>query len=686
MDELYQLPGRRSARRRVWIATGLGLAAAALAASWTATQWIARELAYHAILGEPLIDLDGDQARAALAASLLCLIGGLVAIVLGRAGIGSWAYLVAALAAALAATVPVYQPDQAWSWLSESPLAAGLLSEAQVVAGATFAALSLWIAAWSKTTLGRLPKSGDAHGSAHWASLREIEDSGCLGEVEDGVVLGSYRGRPLRTLRDHHVLVFSPPGTGKSTVLAAPTLLTWRGSVLVLDVKAELYDWTASYRSRELGQHVCRLDLTAAERGPLGESRRVRINPLLAIPRGVREVAEAQAVADLLLPASSDKGDGFWRSRAQELLTALALHALYCEPQPTLARCRERLREGPIEALLAEMILTAHDDERAWQSPAGDPTSTHPEIAGTARSLLAMAHETRSGIIAHAEEALRLFGDPRLAANTATSDVTASDLMDRERPVSLYLTLPGAEVDRLERVLRLLISQWLRELLGRAVARDPAKPPYKHRLLLLLDEFPLLGRMKFLEKAGAALRGYGVQLLLVVQSVTQLRSLYGNQETISGICPIHLTMGATDVETAKRISERLGRLTVETERRSIASSGASRTTLSDGEHGRPLLAPDEVARLPEDRLLVLPLGRAPILGERVPFHQHAEMTRRVALGPLEAASLTRFEHDWNCWTKHRAKRPTELEIDAFLAAWKSTGAMPEASRHSMAPA
>ncbi len=678
MDELYQLPGRQSARQQVWIATSLALVAAAVAASWTATQWTAHKLAYTATLGKPLFDLYGDRARLTLIAGFLCFLAGLVAIVLGRAKIGSVSGLLVGIAVMLAATVPVYGPDQFWRWLSKHRLDGELLAEAQIAAAVSFATLALCIGVWTIAALRRVPRSGDTHGSAHFASLEEVEESGYLGEVEDGVILGSYQGRPLRTLRDHHVLVFSPPGTGKSTALAAPTLLTWRGSVLALDIKGELYDWTAAYRQRELNQHICRLDLTAPAKGPREEGRRVRVNPLLAIPRGSREVAEAQAVADLLLPTTGE-GDSFWRGRAQELLTALILHVLYCESEPTLARCRERFREGPIEALLAEMILTEHDTGHVWRSSAGNPTSTHPEVAGTARSLLAMAHETRSGIIAHAEEALQLFGDPRLAANTATSDVTASDLMDRERPVSLYLTLPGAEVDRLERVLRLIVSQWLRELLERPVARDPENPPYRHRLLLMLDEFPLLGRMKFLEKAGAVLRGYGVQLFLVVQSVTQLRSLYGNQETISGICPIHLTMGATDVETAKRISERLGRLTVETERRSVATSGVSRTTLSDGEHGRPLLAPDEVARLPDDRLLVLPLGRAPILGERVPFHRHDEMARRVALGPLEADSLTRFEHDWSHWVEHSANRPTEFEIEAFLASWKTSGTMPKMS-------
>ncbi|MCP3959050.1 MAG: type IV secretory system conjugative DNA transfer family protein, partial [bacterium] len=171
----------------------------------------------------------------------------------------------------------------------------------------------------------------------------------------------------------------------------------------------------------------------------------------------------------------------------------LMLHTLYIEDQPTLKRCRERLREGPIQNLLAEMILTKHNPTagKGWIDAKDEPTPTHPEVAGTARSLLGMAEETRSGIVAHVEQALRLFGDPRLADNTATTDVTASDLMDRKRPVSLYLTLPGGEVDRLQPMLRLVLSQWLRELLNREVTTDPTRPPYKHRLLLLLDEFPL---------------------------------------------------------------------------------------------------------------------------------------------------------------------------------------------------
>ncbi len=155
--------------------------------------------------------------------------------------------------------------------------------------------------------------------------------------------------------------------------------------------------------------------------------------------------------------------------------------------------------------------------------------------------------------------------------------------------------------------------------------------------------------------------------------MTQRKAIYGNQETISGICPIHLTMGATDLETAKRISERLGKVTVETERASVATAGPSRKTLSEAEHGRPLLAPDEVARLPEDRLLVLPLGHAPILGERVPYFKDPEMQRRVAAGSQEPVRLSRFDHDWRHWQQSGARRPSEEQIDRFLGQWKRSG-------------
>ncbi len=682
--ELYRLPARRSQRRRVWAVTFAGLTAAAVTGCWVTVQWIAHARGYGEDLGSPLFNLEGGPgSRALLAAGGALVVVWAVGWSSRRMGPGWWGLLAAAIVAGALALLPVHRPDALWRWTRAGTVEESLLEVAGLAGAATFAMLGLWIGAWSRRALSRLPKTGESHGSAHYADAAEVAATGFLSDVEDGVVLGSYGGRRLRSIKDQHVLLFSPPGAGKSTALAVPTLLTWRGSVFVLDAKSELFRLTAAYRQQGLGQDVCRMDFTATF-----PRQGARFNPLLSIPRGGAEVAEAQAVAELLVtgPEEASGGEGFWRGRAQELLVALMLHILYSERRPTLRRCRQRLREGRIDRLLAEMILTEHDPKEGWCDN-GEDTRTHPEVAGTARSLLGMAEETRSGVIAHVEQALRLFGDPRLAENTSTTDVTASDLMDRERPVSLYLTLPGGEVDRLEPMLRLVLSQWLRELLNRQVATDPGELPYRHRLLLLLDEFPLLGKMKFLEKAGAALRGYGIQLFVIVQSVTQLKAIYGQQETISGICPIHLTMGATDLETAKRISERLGKVTVETERSSVATSGPSRRTLSEAEHGRPLLAPDEVARLPEDRLLVLPLGHAPILGERVPYFKDPEMAPRVAAGQAGPVQLERFSHDWSHWTEHRAQRPGKEEIRAFLVEWKRSGRMerPERARAGVAP-
>ncbi len=674
--ELYQLPGRRSQRRRIWIATVAGLVLAAAAGSWLATQWVAQRHAGE--LEPPLFHFDAGASRRLLVAAALLVGVWAAGWAWRRTSLGWWAWLVAALFLGAIALGPAHRPDGVWRWARAGMIDGPVLAGASAAGGTAFAVLSLWIGAWSRRALARVPKGGETHGSAHYATAAEVEATGFLGAAEGGVVLGSYRGRRLRCLKDQHVLLFSPPGAGKSTALAVPTLLTWRGSVFVLDAKGELFNLTAAYRQHSLDQQVCRMDFTAAAADDAAAEQVARFNPLLTISKGDREVPEAQAVAELLVgPDQGNGGDGFWRDRAQELLVALMLHTLYGERRPTLRRCRERLREGQIDHLLAEMILTDHDPPKTqgWFDVDGALTATHPEVAGTARSLLGMAEETRSGIIAHVEQALRLFGDPRLAANTSTSDVTASDLMHRDRPVSLYLTLPGGEVDRLEPMLRLVLSQWLRELLNREVATDPGKAPYNHRLLLLLDEFPLFGKMKFLEKAGAALRGYGVQLYVIVQSVTQLKAIYGNQETISGICPIHLTMGATDLETAKRISERLGKVTVETERSSVATAGPSRRTLSENEHGRPLLAPDEVARLPEDRLLVLPLGHAPILGERVPYFKDPEMARRVAAGSRQRVRLSRFGHDWRHWTEHRAELPSPERIRAFLEKWRRSGSM-----------
>ena len=163
---------------------------------------------------------------------------------------------------------------------------------------------------------------------------------------------------------------------------------------------------------------------------------------------------------------------------------------------------------------------------------------------------------------------------------------------------------------------------------------EPDRPPphrvdagrgqraYRHRLLLLLDEFPSLGRLEFFETALAFIAGYGLKAVLIAQSLNQLEKAYGPNNSILDNCHVRLAYAANDDRTARRISDLLGQATEKRLQKSYSGSGLFLTHRSESEHeyGRPLLTPAEVTQLPQDDgillvggLLALPRAQGPLL-------------------------------------------------------------------------
>jgi len=184
------------------------------------------------------------------------------------------------------------------------------------------------------------------------------------------------------------------------------------------------------------------------------------------------------------------------------------------------------------------------------------PSGPHPLVAQAAREMLNRSENERSGVFSTAMSCLGLYRDPVVARNTASSDFRIADLMNADVPASLYLVVPPSDLTRTRPVIRLLLNQIGRRLTESMTVGD--KTAYKHRLLLLLDEFPSLGRLEFFETALAFIAGYGLKALLIAQSLNQLEKAYGPHNSILDNCHIRLTYAANDDKTAKRISDLLG--------------------------------------------------------------------------------------------------------------------------------
>jgi type IV secretion system protein VirD4 len=450
------------------------------------------------------------------------------------------------------------------------------------------------------------------YGSARWAQGEDVRQAGLLGD--DGVVLGRWRAHYLRHDGPEHVLCFAPTRSGKGVGLVVPSLLTWPGSAIVHDIKGENWGLTAGWRAR-FGR-VLLFDPTNAAS--------TAYNPLLEVRQGPKEVRDVQNIADILVdPEGALERRNHWEKTSHSLLVGAILHVLYAEPDKTLAGVAEFLSDPkrPIEATLRAMMATAHLGDRP-----------HPVVASAARELLNKSENERSGVLSTAMSFLGLYRDPVVAAVTRRCDWRIGDLVHHVRPTSLYLVVPPSDISRTKPLVRLILNQ-----IGRRLTEE-LNGERRHRVLLMLDEFPALGRLDFFESALAFMAGYGLKAFLIAQSLNQIEKAYGPNNAILDNCHVRVSFATNDERTAKRVSDALG---TATEMRAMKNYAGHRLSpwlghlmVSRQETARPLLTPGEVMQLPPAQELVLVSGSPPIRATKVRYYEDRALKARVGPAPV----------------------------------------------------
>src|SRR4051794_32426298 len=520
----------------------------------------------------------------------------------------------------LAPGVPIYLPPAFfWWWYAYDAYAPGVFVEGACVA-ASGGIISIIVAFAMSVWRAREAETAATYGSARWASQLEIRSAGLAGA--DGVILGRFEGLYLRHDGPEHVLCFAPPRSGKGVGLVIPTLLTWPGSAIVHDIKGENWSLTSGFR----GQHGRVLLFDPINSGSAA------YNPLLEVRRGEWEVRDVQNVADVLVdPEGSLERRNHWEKTSHALLVGAILHVLYAEQDKTLAGVASFLSDPKrsIETTLRAMMTTPHLGE----------AGTHPVIASAARELLNKSENERSGVLSTAMSFLGLYRDPVVAEVTRRCDWCIRDLVEDDRPTTLYLVVPPSDINRTKPLVRLILNQ-----IGRRLTEELQANGRRHRLLLMFDEFPALGRLDFFESALAFMAGYGLKSFLIAQSLNQIERAYGPNNAILDNCHVRVSFATNDERTARRVSDALG---TATELRAMKNYAGHRLSpwlghlmVSRQETARPLLTRGEVMQLPPEDELVLVSGVPPIRAKKARYFEDPRLTERV-LPPPDSSSLDR---------------------------------------------
>jgi type IV secretion system protein VirD4 len=509
--------------------------------------------------------------------------------------------------------VPVYAPPAFfWWWFHFDAYAPPVFVEGAFIASSGGFA-SILVAITMSVWRAREAREVTTYGTARFATEREVRTAGLLGD--DGAILGRLGEHYLRHDGPEHILCFAPTRSGKGVGLVVPTLLTWPGSAIVHDIKGENWTLTAGWRAR-FGR-VLRFDPTC----PTSDA----YNPLLEVRRGDCEVRDVQNIADILVdPEGALERRNHWEKTSHSLLVGTILHVLYAEPDKTLAGVANFLSDPkrPIETTLRAMMTTLH------LGPAG----VHPVVASAGRELLNKSENERSGVLSTAMSFLGLYRDPVVAEVTSRCDWRIGDMVQAGRPVTLYLVVPPSDIARTKPLVRLLLNQ-----IGRRLTEELEVKQKHHRLLLMLDEFPALGRLDFFESALAFMAGYGLKSFLIAQSLNQIEKAYGANNSILDNCHVRVSFATNDERTAKRVSDALGTATEMKAQRNYAGHRLSpwlgHLMVSRQETARPLLTPGEIMQLPPSDELVLVSGLHPIRASKARFYEDARLKGRVLPPP-----------------------------------------------------
>lgn len=454
--------------------------------------------------------------------------------------------------------------------------------------GLVFGLIRLWTALFPPKPAESL--NPGAFGSAKWAD----DDALRRFTLDQGHIVAFYPApntridvdMPVRAIRydgDSHLLTVAPSGAGKGIGCVVPALLTHPGSAIVLDIKGENAAVTARHR-REIGQTVHILDPFGMTGQPSSS-----FNPLDAMhPDDPDFVADCRSLAaNIIFDPPGHRGEAHWNDAAIELVASLIAYVAAGGAQGPrgLSSVREllTLEAGELEDLFEAMA----DHDHAFVSRGGKQMLQRP------------GRETAS-IVSTTQRHTGFLDDTRMIDSLGRSDVDFRTV--KRTPTTLYLVLPGERLSAYNRWYRLLITVAME-----AITRDPAVP--KDKVLFMLDEMAQLGRMEPVLRAYTLLRGYGLQVWGIVQSLSQLKQLYGEDwETFIANAAVKQFFGVNDMFTARYVSDMLSHETIDT----FGKHNLDDPKYSQSSTGRLLMKPEEIIGMPPLEMIAFMAGEPPL--------------------------------------------------------------------------
>lgn len=480
-----------------------------------------------------------------------------------------------------------------------------------------------------------------------WASLEYIEDfendkeklyTGTL-LGESGVMLGKIEGRFLIDNSRQHILLTMPSRSGKGVSCIVPTILkTWKESLFVFDVKGENYQLTSGARKEKFDNHILRF-------APKSKNS-CRYNPLAEVRiLSEHEVEDIRMIADTICKVGEVRGhdNALYAQFSSNFIFASIFYVLYKNFLKNPKFVYENGRKNPVSnATIAEIIEFIGENDKIGKHVKTNELleklkkiskeniiemfgcneetknyvkeklndiykkdidreiinkGNHPRIAGQFSKNFELPFF--GSVLSQTIYNLSIFDIPQVKENMSASDFRMYDLMNMEKPVSLYYVVSPADILELSPITKIFIKQMFDRLTPEIDYTNQTR--HKWKMLALMDEFPALGKLEELETGIGYYAGYGIKMLIVLQSIDQLFRIYGEKNRFLPNCTIQVFGRANDKATANYVSEICGKTEIE---------------MNNDIYSKNLITAKEAENLSDDKLIIKKTGLKPILADK----------------------------------------------------------------------
>jgi type IV secretion system protein VirD4 len=444
---------------------------------------------------------------------------------------------------------------------------------------------------------------------ARFAQLHELTGLMTDNFDETSLLLGHsrfnqlLRVQPTMTRRElGNVLVVAPTRGGKG-LLATSQLLTWPHSVIVNDIKGELFTQTAGYRAA-IGK-VYVIDPTG-----IGN----RFDPM----GGKHTDLALKSVAKSLL-FEPDEPEKVFTQRAIRMLTQL-FHAARLEQVSPLTYVSSLINEpikfvaGHINTISPELATRFLDEQLA------DVDFQNKFLLSGWSTLTSRLDSLLVGSI------VQCFSG---------TDFTPQEILSGEQPITVYLRWPERDLLVLSPLIRLMLGTLIDEL---TATYDDAKGVGCQPVLLLIDEAGRTAIPSLVDHATTVV-GRGITLWIAVQSLSQLNVVYGTHRAtiLRDNMDSRIFYRPNDQETAEYLERCLGR------KSEYAHSETKRdgTAVSEGlaEQGISLMTAQAIKQMPDEQIIGFHRQLPPFLATRMDWRHFPLLRERQAIPPPALAPL-----------------------------------------------